>query len=299
LPIPTCSGPVRTSAYRGAQAGKGDRHKQTKAQAYKRTHSERERERKTPAHTGVRAPIHGRTLSPGWNVVPRWRTMILPGITASPPNFFTPRRRPAESRPFLVDPPLFFVAVRCGTSTAAAAPSLTRAQKIGAATARSIAAILRIGPRGAPPHGVDPSTAAERRRLGRSGAARDVGVGGDGAASRTTRVCGWRGRQWPRRRRVVRYLPSPSSLPYHNTHTHTHARTHNCSAASLSCRWAPQADCGAPPPAGVERGCRSAPVRARATGRALRGRHALSGAVATAPGPSPSAAAATARPGGP
>ena len=35
------------------------------------------------------------TLRPGWNFVPRWRTRMLPPSTCSPPNFFTPRRRPA------------------------------------------------------------------------------------------------------------------------------------------------------------------------------------------------------------
>ena len=47
------------------------------------------------------------TFSPGCHLVPRWRIMILPGITASPPNFFTPRRRPSESRPLRELPPAF------------------------------------------------------------------------------------------------------------------------------------------------------------------------------------------------
>jgi hypothetical protein len=52
------------------------------------------------------------TLSPGWNLVPRCRTIILPGMTSWPPNFLTPRRRPAESLPLRVEPPDFFVAQR-------------------------------------------------------------------------------------------------------------------------------------------------------------------------------------------
>src|SRR5882757_9660829 len=37
--------------------------------------------------------------------------MMLPGTTASPPNFFTPRRLDSESRPFLVLPPAFLCAM--------------------------------------------------------------------------------------------------------------------------------------------------------------------------------------------
>src|SRR3712207_6284312 len=37
--------------------------------------------------------------------------MMLPGTTASPPNFFTPRRRPALSRPLREDPPAFLCAI--------------------------------------------------------------------------------------------------------------------------------------------------------------------------------------------
>src|SRR5437764_8277 len=40
-----------------------------------------------------------RTLSPGWNLVPRWRTMIVPARTFVPVVTFTPRRRDAELRP--------------------------------------------------------------------------------------------------------------------------------------------------------------------------------------------------------
>src|SRR5260370_22873707 len=51
------------------------------------------------------------TRSPGWNLVPRWRTMVLPGSTISPPNFLTPSRRPALSRPLREEPPAFLCAI--------------------------------------------------------------------------------------------------------------------------------------------------------------------------------------------
>src|SRR5271168_1538075 len=51
------------------------------------------------------------TLGPGCHWVPRCRTMILPARQASPPNFFTPRRWPAESRPLRDDPPAFLCAM--------------------------------------------------------------------------------------------------------------------------------------------------------------------------------------------
>src|SRR5436305_3483085 len=51
------------------------------------------------------------TRSPGWNLVPRWRTMMLPGMTISPPNFLTPSRRPALSRPLREEPPAFLCAI--------------------------------------------------------------------------------------------------------------------------------------------------------------------------------------------
>ncbi len=49
------------------------------------------------------------TLAPGCHFVPRWRTMMLPETTASPPNFFTPRRFDSESRPLRDEPPAFCV----------------------------------------------------------------------------------------------------------------------------------------------------------------------------------------------
>src|SRR5579863_9026606 len=51
------------------------------------------------------------TRSPGWNLVPRWRTMMLPGMTISPPNFLTPSRRPPLSRPLRDEPPAFLCAI--------------------------------------------------------------------------------------------------------------------------------------------------------------------------------------------
>src|SRR5581483_3755387 len=51
------------------------------------------------------------TLAPGWNLVPRWRTRTLPASTIWSPNFFTPNRWPAESRPFLELPPAFLCAM--------------------------------------------------------------------------------------------------------------------------------------------------------------------------------------------
>src|SRR3954453_9122870 len=51
------------------------------------------------------------TLCPGWNLVPRWRTKILPASTYSPPNFFTPSRWPALSRPLRDEPPAFLWAM--------------------------------------------------------------------------------------------------------------------------------------------------------------------------------------------
>src|SRR5690606_26933513 len=37
--------------------------------------------------------------------------MMLPAVTASPPNFLTPRRRPAVSRPLRDEPPAFLCAM--------------------------------------------------------------------------------------------------------------------------------------------------------------------------------------------
>src|SRR3954467_15112999 len=51
------------------------------------------------------------TLEPARIVVPRWRTRMLPASTASPPNFFTPRRLLCDSRPLRVLPPAFLCAM--------------------------------------------------------------------------------------------------------------------------------------------------------------------------------------------
>src|SRR5665213_3565498 len=56
------------------------------------------------------------TLRPGCQVVPRWRQMMLPAIAASPPDFFSPRRRPALSRPLREDPPAFLCAIELALS---------------------------------------------------------------------------------------------------------------------------------------------------------------------------------------
>src|SRR5689334_7316210 len=59
------------------------------------------------------------TLVPGCHFVPRWRTMMLPGMTRSPPNFLTPSRLPAESRPLRELPPAFLCAMTLYPSLAA------------------------------------------------------------------------------------------------------------------------------------------------------------------------------------
>src|SRR5690606_23780324 len=56
------------------------------------------------------------TNLPGWNFVPRWRTMMAPREICWLPNTFTPSRWAAESRPVLVLPPAFFWAIACSFS---------------------------------------------------------------------------------------------------------------------------------------------------------------------------------------
>src|SRR6266568_3611735 len=51
------------------------------------------------------------TLRPACHLVPRWRAIMLPASTSSPPNIFSPRRCPAESRPLREDPPAFLCAI--------------------------------------------------------------------------------------------------------------------------------------------------------------------------------------------
>src|ERR1035438_1402885 len=52
------------------------------------------------------------TLVPGFSLVPRWRTMMLPPGTNWPPKTFTPSRWAFESRPFLELPKPFLCAIR-------------------------------------------------------------------------------------------------------------------------------------------------------------------------------------------
>ena len=47
------------------------------------------------------------TPAPGWNTVPRWRTMISPPVTVWPANTFTPRHLGLESRPLRLEPSPF------------------------------------------------------------------------------------------------------------------------------------------------------------------------------------------------
>src|SRR6476660_9427875 len=51
------------------------------------------------------------TLTPGLNLVPRCRTMIVPPETNWPPKAFTPKRCAFESRPFLELPKPFLCAI--------------------------------------------------------------------------------------------------------------------------------------------------------------------------------------------
>src|SRR5437868_8117189 len=50
-------------------------------------------------------------LRPARNLLPRWRTTMLPAMTCSPPNFFRPSRLDSESRPLRVLPPAFLCAM--------------------------------------------------------------------------------------------------------------------------------------------------------------------------------------------
>src|SRR6185312_15270054 len=51
------------------------------------------------------------TFRPARTGVPRWRMMMFPARTRSPPKRFTPSRLEWESRPFLVLPPAFLCAM--------------------------------------------------------------------------------------------------------------------------------------------------------------------------------------------
>lgn len=82
------------------------------------------------------------TLGPGWNSVPRCRTMMLPGLHRCPPNSLTPRYLGSESLVFCVEPPCFLEAQRsCCHCTPAAAPPLPPPHELLQASA---AAALRV-----------------------------------------------------------------------------------------------------------------------------------------------------------
>src|SRR4030095_6502454 len=51
------------------------------------------------------------TFWPATNLVPRWRTRMLPAVTNSPPNRFTPSRLLTLSRPLWTLPPPFLCAI--------------------------------------------------------------------------------------------------------------------------------------------------------------------------------------------
>src|SRR5712691_1086092 len=51
------------------------------------------------------------TLLPAKNLVPRWRTMMLPAVTNSPPKHFTPNRLLTLSRPLRTLPCPFLCAI--------------------------------------------------------------------------------------------------------------------------------------------------------------------------------------------
>lgn len=66
------------------------------------------------------------TLAAGWNSVPRWRTIMFPGMQRCPPYNLTPRNLGLESLVFWVLPPCFLEAhrsCRCCQAAAAGATS--------------------------------------------------------------------------------------------------------------------------------------------------------------------------------
>ncbi len=63
------------------------------------------------------------TPRPAWNLVPHWRTRMLPAMTCWPPYRLTPRRWPLESRPLRVDPCPFLCATDSSTLSRTAAAS--------------------------------------------------------------------------------------------------------------------------------------------------------------------------------
>src|SRR3984893_10503488 len=87
------------------------------------------------------------TSSPGRNLVPRWRTIIWPGTTISPPNFLTPSRRPRLSRPLRDEPPAFLCAICCSFL----APRTVRAPDLGDAQHGLLLAMTLLTPIIVPP----------------------------------------------------------------------------------------------------------------------------------------------------
>lgn len=118
------------------------------------------------------------TLGPGWNSVPRCRTMMLPGQQRCPPYSLTPRYLGSESLVFCVEPPCFLDAQRsCCHCRPAAAPPLPPPHELLQASA---AAALRAA-----------GAANGSRRIGgqygrQAGAS---GAAGRASGSRQRRTC--------------------------------------------------------------------------------------------------------------
>lgn len=74
------------------------------------------------------------TFNPGWNSVPRWRTIMLPGEQRWPPYNLTPRYLGLESLLFWVEPPCFLEAHRICWNCDAAKHSAT--EEVEAPTAK-------------------------------------------------------------------------------------------------------------------------------------------------------------------
>src|SRR5215467_3214361 len=73
--------------------------------------------------------------------------MMLPGMTISPPNFFTPRRLPRLSRPLREEPPAFLCAICCSffAQRTVAASDLVNAQD-GQLLAMTLLAAIVVPP---------------------------------------------------------------------------------------------------------------------------------------------------------
>src|SRR5215470_6080222 len=82
------------------------------------------------------------TLTPGWNLVPRWRTRISPALTTCPPNRLTPSRLAVESRPLReLDAP-FLCAIAAGIPLLADAGDLDAGQPLPVALALVVAGLV-------------------------------------------------------------------------------------------------------------------------------------------------------------